>query len=243
MEKDPEKGTNGTQPSSSSSLRDAVVAPLAGSCDDGSNQLSLRAVEPVDIRVRNLTLHLDVSPGGFGALTSVIKKRKRGTQGEPQIKTILSDVSANMPSGSLTGIFGGSGSGKTSMLNIMSHRMSGARLKGSGSTLYNGLSKLSSIRSAYVMQQDVLLPTLTVRETLQYAADLRLAPPTSAEERRLVVEEVILELGLKECANTRIGDSEHKGCSGGEKVLLLESVCNVFIHSFYREERASGYNC
>jgi ABC-type multidrug transport system ATPase subunit len=67
------------------------------------------------------------------------------------------------------------------------------------------------------MQQDVLLPTLSVRETLQYAVDLRLPPPSTKEERSAVVEEVILELGLKECAGTRIGNNVHKGCSGGEK--------------------------
>ena len=67
------------------------------------------------------------------------------------------------------------------------------------------------------MQQDVLLPTLTVRETLQYAADLRLPPPSTEGERRAAVDSVIMELGLKECAETRIGNGTHKGCSGGEK--------------------------
>lgn len=67
------------------------------------------------------------------------------------------------------------------------------------------------------MQEDALLPTLTVRETLQYAADLRLAHPITMAERHNIVEEVILELGLKECASTRIGNDARKGCSGGEK--------------------------
>ena len=71
---------------------------------------------------------------------------------------------------------------------------------------------MSSILSAYVVQEDILLPTLTIRETLQYAADLRLVTPSNVAERHKIVEEVILELGLKECASTRV-----KGCSGGEK--------------------------
>jgi len=74
-----------------------------------------------------------------------------------------------------------------------------------------------SIRSAYVIQQDILLPTLTVRETLMYAAQLRLPSSVSQTERKQLVEEVILELSLKEAADTRIGDHAHKGCSGGEK--------------------------
>ncbi|KAH7010727.1 P-loop containing nucleoside triphosphate hydrolase protein [Macrophomina phaseolina] len=142
-----------------------------------------------------------------------------------------------MPSGSLTAIIGGSGSGKTTLLNVMANRMHGRRLNIEGDTLFNGhrvRGDLSGI-SAYVMQTDVLQPTLTVRETLQYAADLRLPSSVSREERRRVVDEVILELGLKEAANTRIGNSVHKGCSGGEKrrtsigVQLLANPSVLFL--------------
>lgn len=51
-----------------------------------------------------------------------------------------------------------------------------------------------------------------------YAAELRLPSTTSYEDRVRLVEEVILELGLKECADTIVGDGQrHKGCSGGER--------------------------
>ncbi|KAF2195388.1 P-loop containing nucleoside triphosphate hydrolase protein [Zopfia rhizophila CBS 207.26] len=99
----------------------------------------------------------------------------------------------------------------------MSGRMHGNRLSVSGRTLFNGSEDASGVRSAYVIQQDILLPTLTVRETLTYAAQLRLPPSISQDERKQLVEEVIMELGLKEAADTRIGNHEHRGCSGGEK--------------------------
>ncbi len=82
------------------------------------------------------------------------------------------------------------------------------------------------------MQQDVLIPTLTVRETLGYAAELRLPPPTTSEERKRVVEEAILELGLKDCANSRICNNMHKGCSGGEKrrtSLAVQMLANLIV--------------
>ena len=200
--------------------------------DEDTNNMSLREVVPVNVLVRNLTVAVDLTPTGLQAMRLPFGKTK--TKG-PSTKTLLNDVHASLPSGSLTAIIGASGSGKTSMLNVMSQRMGGHRLKQSGTTLYNGNPKLSSIRSAYVMQQDVLLPTLTVRETLRYSANLRLPPPTTAEERRLIVEEVILELGLKECADTRIGNNGHRGCSGGEKrrtslgVQLLANPSVLFL--------------
>lgn len=180
------------------------------------NDLSFRAVETVDVRVKHLNVDIDLSPSGLSAFPAASFHRKKSTR-EPEVKAILRGVNAHIPSGSLTAIIGSSGSGKTSVLNTLSRRVAGGRLRTTGDITYNGSSQLSNIRSAYVMQQDVLLPTLTVRETLRYAAELRLPPPTTPEEREQVVQNVILELGLKECADTRIGNNVHKGCSGGEK--------------------------
>jgi ABC-type multidrug transport system ATPase subunit len=197
-----------------------------------SNQLSLSAVDPIDVKVRNLAVQVDTSPSPLSLASLLPRKRKAN---EPTTKTILHDVSANMPRGTLTAIIGGSGSGKTTMLNTMAERITSGRLTITGKTTFNGQQGINNIRSAYVMQQDVLLPTLTVRETLQYSADLRLPPPTTSEERKKVVEEVILELGLKECAHTRIGNNIHKGCSGGEKrrtsigVQLLSNPSVLFL--------------
>ena len=172
--------------------------------------LSFRAVEAVGVRVEQLDVDIDVSPSKFSL--AGLKSR-----GPTEYKPILKKVNARMPGGTVTAILGSSGSGKTSVLNTLSHRIEGGKLRTHGRILYNDQAKLSDIRSAYVMQQDVLLPSLTVRETLRYAAELRLPPPTTQEERLKVVEDVILELGLKECADTRVGNNVHKGCSGGEK--------------------------
>ncbi|KAL8918882.1 MAG: hypothetical protein Q9172_005240 [Xanthocarpia lactea] len=183
--------------------------------EDSENDLSFRAVEAVRVHVRNLSADIDVSRGGIARFFASFKRGKDASL--KNYKRILHNINADMPSGSLTAILGGSGSGKTTMLHALSHRIGGGRLQISGNILYNASERISSIRSAYVMQHDVLVPTLTVRETLLYAAELRLPPPTTADERCRVVEDVILELGLKECANTRIGNNVHKGCSGGEK--------------------------
>ena len=50
----------------------------------------------------------------------------------------------------------------------------------------------------------MLMGTLTVRENLQFSAALRLPKTYSHTDRRLVVEEVIKELGLTQCASTKV---------------------------------------
>ncbi|KAA6413350.1 MAG: hypothetical protein FRX48_03096 [Lasallia pustulata] len=143
---------------------------------------------------------------------------------------------------------GASGSGKTCFLDAISHRIHDSQFKTSGGISFNGNTKLSSVRSAYVVQEDALLPTLTVRETLQYAADLRLLPPFTMAERHNIVEEVILELGLKECASTRIGNDARKGCSGGEKrttslgVQMLANPSVLFLDEYSAISRIPNIN-
>lgn len=70
---------------------------------------------------------------------------------------------------------------------------------------------------AYVTQEDVLLGTLTVRETITYSANLRLPSSMSKEEIKDIIEGTIMEVGLLECADRQIGNWQLRGISGGEK--------------------------
>lgn len=70
---------------------------------------------------------------------------------------------------------------------------------------------------AHVRQQDQLLPNLTVRETLAFVAQLRLPRTFSQAQRDKRVDDVIAELRLRQCANTRVGNTYVRGVSGGER--------------------------
>ncbi|KAF1983495.1 P-loop containing nucleoside triphosphate hydrolase protein, partial [Aulographum hederae CBS 113979] len=196
--------------------------------------MSFRAVEPGDIQAKELTVSVRVPTATKGAASAL--RRFVGMRGKgDEEKKLLDGVSAEMPRGSVTAILGASGSGKTTFLNVMASRLHGRDIHTSGSTLFNGADDISAVSSAYVMQSDVLEPCLTVRETLRYSAELRLPSDVKREERERVVEEVIAELGLKDAAETRIGNHAHKGCSGGEKrrtsigVQLLANPSCVFL--------------
>lgn len=86
---------------------------------------------------------------------------------------------------------------------------------------------------AYVMQEDALLATATPREALIFSAKLRLPPDTSMETIHELVEAMLEELGLEDCANTMIGGPLIKGISGGQKkrtsvgveIITNPSVC------------------
>ncbi|KAH6896698.1 P-loop containing nucleoside triphosphate hydrolase protein [Thelonectria olida] len=182
----------------------------------GAGKLSFDDVQPVEVQMRHVSVSVDTAPSWLEPSTyPQLFASKMDTS--PQMKTLLQSVNADIQPGTLTAIIGGSGSGKTTLLNTMAERVASSRLKSEGVIKFNGRVGVHSVSHAYVMQQDVLLPTLTVRETLQYAADLRLPSSTPHQQRLTVVDEVIRELGLKECADTRIGNSQHHGCSGGEK--------------------------
>ncbi|CAI6001320.1 unnamed protein product, partial [Closterium sp. NIES-64] len=130
-------------------------------------------------------------------------------------------------------------SGKTSLLNVLAGRVmkSGAKTSLSGQVLVNGRPRDESFRriSAYVMQDDLMFSTLTVWETLQTAAMLRLPSTTPKAQRLQLAESIIAELGLSKARNTPIGNEMIRGVSGGERkrtniaVEMLSNPSLVFL--------------
>lgn len=145
--------------------------------------------------------------------------------------SILRDISTRFEPVKINAILGPSGSGKSSLLNLIALRLNSSlfvHYKVSGAVLLDGQSPspsvLKSICSYVTQDDDGLLPTLTVRETLNFAADLRLPSALSKAQRRARVAEVIAKMGLTECADTLIGSEFIKGISGGEKRRVSISV-------------------
>lgn len=77
---------------------------------------------------------------------------------------------------------------------------------------------------SYATQEDFLLGTLTVRETLTYSAHLRLASTMTKDEINAVVENTIMKMGLQECVDHKIGNWHLRGISSGEKKRLSISL-------------------
>jgi hypothetical protein len=71
--------------------------------------------------------------------------------------------------------------------------------------------------SGFVEQDDIVIPELTVRQSLMFTAALRMGVSAGKGGQRARVEEVISELRLTKCADTLVGAAGARGISGGER--------------------------
>ncbi|XP_053111447.1 broad substrate specificity ATP-binding cassette transporter ABCG2-like isoform X2 [Hemicordylus capensis] len=117
----------------------------------------------------------------------------------------------------LNAILGPTGSGKSSLLDILAARKDPHGL--SGDVLINGVPQPANFKciSGYVVQDDVVMGTLTVRENLQFSAALRLPKTVREQEKKERINQILKELGLTKVADSKVGTQFTRGISGGER--------------------------
>lgn len=98
---------------------------------------------------------------------------------------ILKQISGEIPQGKLVAIMGSSGSGKTSLLDILAQRNKTGDIQGEIFLNDEKISQLSFKRiSGYVLQEDILMETLTVYECIKFSAECRLPTNMSESEKK-----------------------------------------------------------
>uniref|UniRef100_A0A673N6B2 ATP-binding cassette sub-family G member 2-like n=1 Tax=Sinocyclocheilus rhinocerous TaxID=307959 RepID=A0A673N6B2_9TELE len=132
-------------------------------------------------------------------------------------KNILIQLNGIMRPG-LNAILGATGSGKSSFLDVLAARKDPAGL--SGEVLIDGDPQPPNFKclSGYVVQDDVVMGTLTVRENLRFSAALRLPKSIRQREKDEKIERLIQELGLSKVADSRVTNQTH--------LHLTDYMCN-----------------
>lgn len=176
--------------------------------DDSTEEFDVQRGKGITITFDNVCYSVQLEVGGLPW-----KKQYRE-------KEILHNISGSVGSGKLLAIMGPTGSGKTSLLHVLS----GKRKTGvTGDITIEGCpSKQLKRKTAFVMQQDIFFSDSTVKETLDLTALLRLPASLTKREKLKKVNDMIEELGLSGAAHTQIGGSMAvpRGISGGEKKRL-----------------------
>ncbi|MGB3483711.1 MAG: FHA domain-containing protein [Mycobacterium sp.] len=128
-------------------------------------------------------------------------------------KTLLNNISIDARPGTLTAVIGPSGAGKSTFAKQVAGltHPTGGRVTFEGHDIHAEYASLRS-RIGMVPQDDVVHGQLTVKQALMYAAELRLPPDTTKEDREQVVNQVLEELEMTKHLETRVDK-----LSGGQR--------------------------
>ncbi|KAK4051085.1 ATP-binding cassette transporter snq2 [Microbotryomycetes sp. JL221] len=177
---DPEKGTNG------------APAPQRIGEDKAGN-----AEEQKEAAANNIERSTDIFTWRNVCYDIEIKGEHR---------RLLDNVSGYVMPGKMTCLMGESGAGKTTLLNVLAQRVDMGVV--TGDMLVNGKPLPLSFQrqTGYCQQQDVHMPTTTVREALQFSALLRQPAKTPKAEKLAYVEEIIKLLEMEAYAGAIVGE-------------------------------------
>ncbi|XP_070614122.1 broad substrate specificity ATP-binding cassette transporter ABCG2-like [Erythrolamprus reginae] len=180
-----------------------VVVPMTDCNTNGIQNQSWSSTKSSTVTFRNICYGIKTKSGFIGCRKVVEKE-------------ILRDVNGIMTPG-LNAILGPTGSGKSSLLDILAARKDPRGL--TGDVFINGAPQPANFKciSGYVVQDDVVMGTLTVRENLQFSAALRLPKTVKTHEKEERINQVLKELGLTEVADSKVGTQFIRGISGGER--------------------------
>jgi ABC-type multidrug transport system ATPase subunit len=162
-----------------------------------SDEVTDPNVRGVQIQFTNLCLHIKLGGKEF---------------------KVLDDVNGKIEEKTMVGLMGGSGAGKTSLLNALCGRAYYGRV--SGEILVNGKKgKISDFQDyiGFVPQDDTVHGDLSVYENLIYSGRFRLPVSTTFDEIDELAIETLEDMQLVHVRDSLVGDVGKRGVSGGQR--------------------------
>jgi ABC-type multidrug transport system ATPase subunit len=179
----------------------------------GSTQLRYTGSELMPARMRQEGIRLDA--------VHVHKrvKLKKASPNAPDFKVLIDDVSLSILPREFVAIVGGSGTGKSTMLDALNgFRPAKGQVLLNGDNLYQNFDAYRHT-IGYVPQDDIIHRELTVAEALRYVAHLRLPSDSEPEEIEQRIDAVLEQMAMSERKNLFIKD-----LSGGQRKRVSIAV-------------------
>lgn len=192
----------------------STTAQTANSSEDGSatkmHNIDIEKVAMAEAYLQNTTIH-NISWRGISV---TVKDRET-----KQPQAIVDNVQGYVEAGELLALMGPSGCGKTTLLNALASRPAGPASVDAEVLVNGAVPPRAAFRqiSRFVEQDDALIGSLTVRETLSFASRLASAGALSGAERAARIDGLLDAFGLGRQSDTIIGTPVRKGLSGGQK--------------------------
>lgn len=197
---------------------------------------SVLQIGPYKLRLSGRNVEIEPASAPFAL-------EARGIRRVTSDRVLLDGVHFTALAGEVIALVGPSGAGKSTLVGALS----GAAPADEGEILLAGepievaLEQAPAI-AGEVPQDDIVLPELTVEESLQFAARIRLPVNVGPEDRQAAVNRVLIELGMEPIRGHRIGDPERRGVSGGQRkrVNLGQEIVSDATRIIFLDEPTSG---
>mmetsp|Transcript_4643 Transcript_4643/g.13342 ORF Transcript_4643/g.13342 Transcript_4643/m.13342 type:complete len:1521 (-) Transcript_4643:659-5221(-) len=211
-------------------------AAIEAVAEEGGQEASQATLdfEPITLVVRHLSYFVPAPPG--------IDPKKLEDSQQPGKLQLLRDLTFSCEPGVLTALMGGSGAGKTTLMDVVAGRKTQGDI--TGDILVNGHPKVQATWSraiGYVEQTDIHSAATTVQEALFFSARMRLPAGNSDQQIRAHVEEVMRIVELDVLRDSLVGAPGQDGLSVEARKRLsiaVEQVANPSV--VFLDEPTSG---
>lgn len=172
-----------------------------------------------------------------GGIKMELKHISREVKDKNETRMILNNVNLTIEPSEFVAIIGGSGAGKSTVMNAMSgfEQATSGEVFLNGIPLYKNHAVLKNMMG-YVPQQDIIYENISLEKMLEYSAKMRMEKEVTEAERKKRVQEVLSIVGLSEHRNKMI-----RTLSGGQKKrasIAVELLADPGL--FFLDEPTSG---